>query len=37
MNIILSIHPKWANLIYDGKKTIEWKKICHKATKLSWF
>lgn len=26
MNIILSIHPKWANLIYEGKKTIEWRK-----------
>ena len=27
MNIILSIHPKWAKLIYEGKKTIEWRKI----------
>lgn len=26
MNIILSIHPKWAKLIYEGKKTIEWRK-----------
>lgn len=26
MNIILSIHPKWARLIYEGKKTIEWRK-----------
>ena len=24
--IILSIHPKWAKLIYEGKKTIEWRK-----------
>lgn len=27
MNIILSIHPKWAKLIYEGKKTIEWRKV----------
>lgn len=27
MNIILSIHPKWAKLIYDGKKTVEWRKV----------
>ena len=27
MKVILSIHPKWAKLIYDGKKTIEWRKI----------
>jgi predicted transcriptional regulator len=27
MNVILSIHPKWAKLIYEGKKTIEWRKI----------
>ena len=27
MNIILSIHPKWAKLIYEGKKTVEWRKI----------
>lgn len=26
MNIILSIHPKWAKLIYECKKTIEWRK-----------
>lgn len=26
MNILLSIKPKWARLIYDGKKTIEWRK-----------
>lgn len=26
MNIILSIHPKWAKLIYEGKKMIEWRK-----------
>ena len=26
MNIILSIHPKWAKLIYEGTKTIEWRK-----------
>lgn len=24
--ILLSIHPKWAELIYEGKKTIEWRK-----------
>lgn len=27
MNIILSIHQKWAKLIYEGKKTIEWRKV----------
>lgn len=26
MNIILSIHPKWAKLIYEGNKTVEWRK-----------
>lgn len=26
MNVILSIHPEWAKLIYEGKKTIEWRK-----------
>ncbi len=26
MNVILAIHPKWANLIYEGKKTIELRK-----------
>ena len=26
MNIVLSIKPKWAKLIYEGKKTIEWRK-----------
>ena len=26
MSIILSIHPKWAKLIYEGKKKIEWRK-----------
>ena len=26
MNILLSIKPKWARLIYEGKKTIEWRK-----------
>ena len=26
MNIVLAIHPKWASLIYSGKKTIEWRK-----------
>lgn len=26
MNIILSIHPKLAKLIYEGKKTVEWRK-----------
>lgn len=32
MNIILSIHPKWAKLIYEGKKTVEWRKNCPKKT-----
>ena len=27
MNIILSIKPKWARQIYEGEKTIEWRKI----------
>lgn len=27
MNIVLAIHPKWAKLIYEGKKTIEWRKV----------
>ena len=27
MNIILSIHPKWAEKIYSGEKTIEWRKV----------
>lgn len=26
MNIVLAIHPKWATLIYSGKKTIEFRK-----------
>lgn len=26
MNVILSIHPKWAKLIYEGKKTLELRK-----------
>ena len=25
-NILLSIHPKWAELIYSGQKTVEWRK-----------
>ncbi len=33
MNIILSIHPKWAKLIYEGKKTIEWRKSFPKKFK----
>jgi len=33
MNIILSIHPKWAKLIYEGKKTIEWRKTLPKKIK----
>ena len=24
--ILLSIHPKWSKLIYEGDKTIEWRK-----------
>lgn len=38
MNIILSIHPKWAKLIYEGKKTIEWRKnqpLCRKFGSLT--
>lgn len=34
MNIILSIHPKWAKLIYEGKKTIEWRKSFPKSQKI---
>lgn len=30
MNIIMSIHPKWAENIYSGEKTIEWRKTCPK-------
>lgn len=26
MNVLLSIKPKWAKLIYEGKKTVEWRK-----------
>lgn len=26
MNIILSIHPKWAEKIYSGENSIEWRK-----------
>lgn len=26
MNIVLAIKPKWAKLIYEGKKTVEWRK-----------
>lgn len=33
MNIILSIHQKWAKLIYEGKKTIEWRKTLPKKIK----
>ena len=25
-DVILSIHPKWAQKIYSGEKTIEWRK-----------
>ena len=31
MNIILSIKPKWAEKIYSGEKTIEWRKNCPKV------
>lgn len=34
MNIFLSIKPKWARLIYEGKKTIEWRKSFPKAPKI---
>jgi predicted transcriptional regulator len=33
MNIILSIKPEWAKLIYEGKKTIEWRKTLPKKIK----
>lgn len=26
MNVLLSIKPKWAKLIYEGKKKVEWRK-----------
>lgn len=26
MNVILSIHPKWAKKIYSGEKRVEWRK-----------
>lgn len=26
-DIIMSIHPKWAKLIYEVKKTVEWRKV----------
>ena len=26
MNIIMSIHPKWAEKIYKGEKRVEWRK-----------
>ena len=31
MNIILSIHPKWAEKIYAGEKKIEWRKTKPKS------
>lgn len=34
MNVILSIKPKWAELIYLGKKTIEWRKSFPKADNI---
>lgn len=34
MNVILSIKPKWAELIYSGKKTIEWRKSFPKAKNI---
>lgn len=34
MNIILSIKPKWAELIYSGQKTIEWRKSFPKAENI---
>ena len=36
MNIILSIKPKWAELIYSGKKTIEWRKSWPKYEKFEF-
>lgn len=29
--ILLSIHPKWAEKIYSGEKTIEWRKTLPKS------
>ena len=35
-NIILSIHPKWAEKIYSGEKTVEWRKtVPHKLKAAS--
>lgn len=34
MNIVLAIHPKWARLIYEGKKTIEWRKSFPKNNEI---
>lgn len=36
MNIILSIHPNWAELIYEGKKTIEWRKVAPNRLLPMW-
>lgn len=36
MDIILSIKPKWAELIYSGKKTIEWRKSWPKYEKFEF-
>lgn len=37
MNIILSIKPKWAELIYSGKKTIEWRKSWPKYEQFEFY
>lgn len=37
MNIILSIKPKWAELIYSGKKIIEWRKSFPKIIQCEFF
>ena len=34
--ILLSIHPEWAEKIYSGEKTIEWRVIEIEAH-LTWF
>ena len=36
MNILLSIKPKCARLIYEGKKTIEWREH-RREVKRAWY
>lgn len=37
MNVILSIHPKWAKLIYEGCKKFEWRKSRPKDLDITVF